>query len=100
MSSITRPRIFAATAFLGIAALLGTTAAAAAPAVTGSQPAMQNEGTSAMQNESLPGMQGEGTLAMQGESQPGMQGEVVLTGMTSDTQPGMQGESLPGMQGE
>jgi Spy/CpxP family protein refolding chaperone len=76
MPSITRPRIIAATAFLGIATLLGTTAAAAAaPAVTGTQPAMQHEGTSAMQGESLPGMQGEGTLAMQGESQPGMQGE-------------------------
>jgi hypothetical protein len=92
MPSITRPRIFAATAFLGIAALLGTTAAVAAPAVTGSQPGMQQEGTSAMQGEGQPGMQQEGTLAMQGEGQPGMQHEIVLTAMTHDVQPGMQGE--------
>jgi hypothetical protein len=77
MRTITRPRIFVATGLLGIAALLGATAGVA-PAVMG--------------GGSQPGMQQEGTSAMQHESQPGMQNEVVLTGMTSDAQPGMQNE--------
>ena len=72
MRTITHPRIIAATGFLGIATLLGASAAAATPA-----------------------MQHQGTSAMQGESQPGMQQEAVLTGMTNDAQPGMQHEARP-----
>ncbi len=60
MRTITRPRIFVATGLLGIATLLGTTAGVASAVMGGgSQPGMQQEGTSAMQHEGQPGMQNE-----------------------------------------
>jgi hypothetical protein len=68
MRAITRSRIFVATGLLGISALLGTTAAAAMPAVAASQPGMQGEGV-------LTGMTSDAQPGMQGESLPGMQNE-------------------------
>lgn len=74
MPKITRPRIMVAASFLGLAAALGGTAAAAS--ATAGQPGMQNQSIhslAGMVDEATPAMQQDAAPAMQQDARPAMQ---------------------------
>jgi len=83
MPKMTRPRIMVAASFLGLAAALGGTAAAASFATAG-QPGMQNQSI-----HSLAGMVDEAAPVMQQDAAPAMQ---------QDAAPAMQQDARPAMQ--
>ena len=71
---MTRPRIMVAASFLGLAAALGGTAAAAS--ATAGQPGMQNQSIhslAGMVDEATPAMQQDAAPAMQQDARPAMQ---------------------------
>jgi uncharacterized protein YycO len=96
---MTRPRIMVAASFLGLAAALGGTAAAASFATAG-QPGMQNQSIhslAGMVDEAAPAMQQDAAPAMQQDAAPAMQQDAAPA-MQQDAAPAMQQDARPAMQ--